>query len=349
MTLGVARSNRARPVTHYTLINTVAKLPESAVIPPTVLAIFRAYEDRQKRSDWRRNHLGASQIGKECDRAIWYGFRWATEPSFRGRMLRLFDTGNKEEARLVADLRAVGVEVHEFEGGTRQQFRVSDIGGHFGGSMDGAARGFQESKAWHVLEFKTSNAKGFEKLRKEGVEKAKPQHFTQMQIYMHLTGMERAYYLVVCKDTDDIHGERVRYHAPTAWRAIERARRIIQSDTAPPRISDNPEHPECRWCDHRAVCHEGALPVVSCRSCIHATPEMDGDGRWSCARGVDSLTPAAQRAGCPDHLYLPTMTPWQPMDASEAENSITYADGPKNGGPDGMSSLKLREIVNADL
>lgn len=327
----------------------MAKLPESAVMPATVLAIFRSYEDRQRRADWRRDHLGASQIGKECDRAIWYGFRWATAPTFDGRMLRLFDTGNREETRLVSDLRRVGVEVHEFEEGTRRQFRVSDIGGHFGGSLDGAARGFAESSAWHVLEFKTSNARGFAELKRIGVEKAKPQHYVQMQVYMHLTGMTRAYYFAVCKDTDAIHGERVRYHAPSAWRTIERARRIIQSDTAPPRISENPHYPECRWCEHRAVCHEGALPLVSCRTCVHATPEMDGDGRWSCARGLDSIPPAAQRAGCPDHLYLPTMTPWHPVDANEAENSITYEGGHKNGGPDGMTSMEMREMANADL
>lgn len=324
----------------------MAKLPESAVIPPTVLAIYRGYVDR--REDWRRDHLGASQIGKECDRALWYGFRWCTEPDFDGRMLRLFDTGQKEEARLVADLRAIGIEVHEADEDGRQ-FRVSDLGGHFGGSLDGCARGFQESSAFHVLEFKTSNAKHFAELKKTGVEKAKPQHWIQMQVYMHLTGMERAYYFAVCKDTDEIHGERIRYHAPTAWRAIERARRIIQADRAPERISENPDHPECRWCDHKAVCRDGALPVVSCRTCLHATAELDGDGRWSCARGLDTIPPAAQRTGCPSHLYLPSMTPWHPKDASEADNSITYENNMTNGGPNGLSSQEMREAVNAHL
>jgi hypothetical protein len=46
----------------------------------------------------------ASHIGTECERAIWYAFRWATRARHTGRLLRLFDTGNLAEARFVADL-----------------------------------------------------------------------------------------------------------------------------------------------------------------------------------------------------------------------------------------------------
>jgi hypothetical protein len=72
----------------------MAKLPESLTTPPTVSAIYERYEARS--GEWRREHLGGSQIGRECDRALWYGFRWATAPDFDGRLLRLFDTGHRE-------------------------------------------------------------------------------------------------------------------------------------------------------------------------------------------------------------------------------------------------------------
>lgn len=323
----------------------MAKLPESAVTPPTVLSIYERYE--RTRGEWRREHLGGSQIGKECDRALWYQFRWATRPSFGGRMLRLFDTGQREEARLVADLRAIGVEVHDVDPETGRQFRVSAVGGHFGGSLDGAGQGFKESKAWHVLEFKTSNAKKFTELKRKGVEHAKPEHFAQMQVYMHLTGMERAYYLVVCKDTDEIWGERVRYHAPTAWRLLRRAESIITSTAPPPRISDDPDHFQCRWCDHRKTCHEGKVPEVSCRTCVHATPELDGDRRWSCARWEKDLTVSEQQEACELHLFIPQLLPWRAVDADPAQNSISYEGGVKNGGLGGMDSRTIQEMQNA--
>ena len=39
-----------------------------------------------------RSHMGASLIGGECSRAIWYGFRWFTRPNHDARLLRLFSS-----------------------------------------------------------------------------------------------------------------------------------------------------------------------------------------------------------------------------------------------------------------
>ena len=48
-------------------------------------------------------------------------------------------------------------------------------------------------KTWHVVEFKTHSAKSFRELAAKGVAEAKPQHWAQMQVYMHLTGITRAH------------------------------------------------------------------------------------------------------------------------------------------------------------
>lgn len=323
----------------------MAKLPVSVAAPlPTVQRIYEAYESA--RGDWRRGHLGASQIGKECDRALWYQFRWATRPEFEGRMLRLFETGQLQEERLVADLRAIGVEVYDRDPETGRQFQVSEVGGHFGGSMDGCGRGFEESSQWHVLEFKTSNAKKFATLKNQGVERAQPVHYAQMQTYMLLTGMRRAYYLSVCKDTDEIYGERVRYDAAFAKRLLDRARSIITAAEPPAKLSEDPDYFQCRWCDHQATCHAGRIPEVSCRTCVHATPETDGDQRWSCALWGKDLTLAEQKEGCDQHLFIPALLPWPVEDADPEENSITYEGGRKNGGLGGVDSLTLREVAN---
>lgn len=84
-----------------------------AVLPPpacpTVTAIYASYEAAA--DSGYRAHLGASLIGTECERAIWYSFRWATRARHTGRLLRLFDSGNLAEGRFVADLRRIGVTV----------------------------------------------------------------------------------------------------------------------------------------------------------------------------------------------------------------------------------------------
>lgn len=63
----------------------------------------------------QRQHLGASVIGKECARAIYYGWRWFTAKKFSGRMLRLFGTGFRYEKRFIAYLELIGVTVSEFD------------------------------------------------------------------------------------------------------------------------------------------------------------------------------------------------------------------------------------------
>ena len=115
----------------------MAPLPDTP--SPTRDAIFASYE--ADRDDGFRPHLGASQIGKSCERALWYDFRWVTRSGFPGRILRLFETGQLEEARLVRNLRRIGATVLEVDPETGRQWRVEAHGGHFGGSLDGVALG----------------------------------------------------------------------------------------------------------------------------------------------------------------------------------------------------------------
>ena len=158
---------------------------------PTLDAIYAAYV--AKAGDGWRDHLGASIIGKECERALWYDFRWVTRRAFSGRILRLFETGMREEDRLVRDLRRTGATVLDSDPETGRQWQVTALGGHFGGSMDAVAIGLLEApNTWHVVEFKTHNRKSFAVLAREGVLSAKPQHAAQMQVYMHLAGITRA-------------------------------------------------------------------------------------------------------------------------------------------------------------
>ena len=285
---------------------------------PTLTAIHAEYEARQ--GDGFRDHLGASIIGKSCARALWYDFRWVTPARHSGRLLRLFETGQLEEDRLVRNLRATGATVLEVDPETGRQFRVEAHGGHFGGSLDGVAIGLLEApKTWHVLEFKTHSAKSFADLTAKGVVLSKPQHAAQMQIYMHLTGITRAFYVAVCKDTDALHIERIEADGAMAERLLEKAGRVIFAQHPPARISEDPAWFECRFCDHHAVCHGARFPAHHCRSCLHATPV---EGGWHCARHDRMESPADQRFACFQHLYIPDLVPGEVIDAGE--DFVTY-------------------------
>lgn len=299
----------------------MAALPETPT--PTRDAIFDAYE--ADADTGFRPHLGASQIGKSCERALWYDFRWATPAQFPGRILRLFETGQLEEARLVKNLRRIGATVLEVDPETGRQWRVEAHGGHFGGSLDGVSLGLPEApKTWHVLEFKTHSAKSFRELVAKGVAEAKPQHWAQMQVYMHLTGLARAMYLAVCKDTDDLHVERVHADGDAAERLLAKAARVIHAARPPARISEDPTWFECRFCDHHAVCHGGRTATHTCRSCLHSTPV---EGGWHCARHDRMLSPAGERFPCLQHLFIPDLVPGEVIDAGRDFVAYRMADG----------------------
>jgi len=300
----------------------MAQLPPPAT--PTVSAIYAAYEAAQESG--YREHLGASLIGAECERAIWYSWRWTTRARHVGRMLRLFETGHLAEARFVANLRRIGVTVMDVDPESGRQWNLRDVGGHFGGSMDAVAFGFPEApKAWHVCEFKTHSAKSFAALVKDGVAKAKPLHWAQMQSYMHLSGIERAFYLAVNKDTDELYQERLHYDATEALRLMAKAERIIASPVPPSRVSNDPAWWQCRFCDHAAACHGDALPERHCRSCLHSNPVVGGE--WHCERHGWNLDRKAQEQGCAAHLYIPALVHGEQVDAGEDWVSYRLPNG----------------------
>lgn len=293
------------------------KIPDR--IHATVPAIYRWHESRA--GDPLREHLGASVIGRECERSLWLTFRWAEAPKFDGRMLRLFDSGKREERRLLDELRAIGCEVHSDDG--TAQYRVSAHGGHFGGSMDGVVRGLPEAPAsWHVLECKTANAKASAELEKKGLRAAKPVHFDQLQAYMALAEIDRGVYVSVCKDNDSIYLERVHLDKEHAAKVIKRAERIIFASEPPPRISEDADYYVCRYCEFKDICHGTAAPLVNCRTCAHSTPLPDGG--WGCAKENVPVIESRPRLGCGDHRFIPILLEKfsEPIDADGG--SVTY-------------------------
>ena len=299
----------------------MAEIPETQ--NSTRTAIFKHYEKTADRQG--RPHLGASEIGHECDRALWLSYRWAKPADFDGRMLRLFDSGNHQEPRLIADLRAIGVEVWDKDQ-DGNQWRYKAAGGHFAGSLDGVGLGLPEApKTPHLLEFKTANAKSFSTMVKKGVKESKPQHWLQMQVYMGWASLTRAMYIMVNKDTDEIHAERIEFDQDAFDQAIQRAERIITAPEPAVTLADDATNFTCKFCQYKNHCYGTEAPAVSCRTCAHSTPEMDGDGRWSCAQGKPDMDVSAQRAGCGEHRHIPTLLGRfaELMDAS-ANNLLTY-------------------------
>lgn len=287
--------------------------------------IDKAHEDRMEKP---RQHLGCSMLGHYCERWIWLSFRWAVIEKFPGRILRLFRRGHNEEAQIISDLRAIGMHVY----GT--QTKVS-FGSHVSGSLDGIAKGVLGApKTEHVLEFKTHSLKSFNDLEKNGVQKSKPMHYTQMQTYMHGTELKRALYVSVCKDDDRIYTERVEYDKEHAEKAIAKGQRIALTDNLPPPISTDPSWFECKMCAAHEFCHKTKLTKeVNCRTCAHITPLSDST--WHCAKWDTTVPPEAQFDGCESHVLHPDLVPWKRMSGPNEWVAIYEVNGQwlANGDP----------------
>jgi hypothetical protein len=246
-----------------------------------------------------------------------------------------------EESTIVSDLRAIGIDIR-FTGKVQQRV---DFDSHVSGSLDGIIEtGVPEAPLKrHVAEFKTHSKKSFDDMVKNGVEKSKPAHYIQMQVYMHGTDILRALYLAICKDDDRIYTERVRYNPEVAEKAIERGKRIALADRMPEPLSADPSWYQCRFCPAHAFCHK-AEPTkrANCRTCAHSSALADST--WRCERHeADNIPEDFQHKGCDDHIIHPDLVPWD-MIPSEDGLSVMWKIGDRVI-ENGANGYKSREIV----
>lgn len=148
----------------------------------------------------QRTYLGASSIGDECARKLWYKFNGEKE-YFDAKTLRKFADGHRTEEVILEWLgHCTGIELYTrgfingYEGPGRSECETtqdymrgsttdqngdvpnhrrdvsSQIGfelyeGMFKGHYDGIARGFpQAPKTWHIVEIKCVNERAFKEI-----------------------------------------------------------------------------------------------------------------------------------------------------------------------------------------
>ena len=245
-----------------------------------------------------RSHLGVSMLGDECNAKLFFNFRWATKPRFSGQTLRLFNRGHLEEARFIALLLAAGIQIYQ-QDDNGHQYRVSYRGGHLGSAIDGIVVGcpdFDNQNLAVLTEMKTHNDKSFAKLKKEGVEESKPEHYTQMQVYMRAYNLPAALYLAVNKNNDEIWAEIIYLNSEFADMEIDKGIQITTINSLPSRISNTASWFKCKWCEHSDVCHRGKMPEINCRTCRYSI--TNDDGSWSCVLQDKIITKEDQLAAC---------------------------------------------------
>lgn len=241
----------------------MALIPE--VVDPTLAAIDRELE-RCAALEPRRSYLGASAIGDQCERKLWYSIRPdVPRKPFDAASLKRFEDGHRGEAVMADRLRMVpGIELWTVDQHTGGQIGGTLFDGRFGWHVDGVILGLlQAPQTPHVWEHKQVGQKKFDEFRKLKVsmgEKATlaawdPVYYAQGVLYMHLLDLTRHYLTVCTPGGREFDSCRTESNPEMAKALLEKAKRILDAASPPMRMSDRPEFYKCKWCDFREVCH----------------------------------------------------------------------------------------------
>jgi len=253
-----------------------------------------------------RDYLGMSGIGDQCKRNIWLNFRWATKNIFPERVIRIFNRGDIEEARVIKTLKNKGIscfrvddegnEIEIFGHLDEPQEEFVDQTGHAKGHPDGRARGFPEApKTVHLLEIKTMNNKYFNLFKNKGIEKSHPKYFSQVQRYMPEAGLDRAMIIATNKDNEERWSERVKLDKTYSGELKRIELELIISEK-PPALEFSPTWFSCKFCDNHPICHDKEPPLKTCRSCEHV--ELFNGGIFKCTKHEKELDKQDQLEAC---------------------------------------------------
>tara|TARA_R110001606_G_scaffold6667_1_gene29900 strand:+ start:2875 stop:3882 length:1008 start_codon:yes stop_codon:yes gene_type:complete len=305
-------------------------------------------EFHRKTTDTQRGHMGGSILGHQCERYLWYMFRWTFKENFPGRIRRLFRRGHNEEHTIVSDLRKIGIDIRDVG---NNQARV-EFGSHVSGSIDGVIKSGvpgHETEQF-IAEFKTHNQKSFDGVARKGVQVSKPAHYAQMQVYMLGKKIHKSLYIAINKNNDEMYTEIVEFDKECAERLLRKGEWISLADEAPPRISKDPTWFACKFCPAKHICHSGEpTKQINCRTCAHSEPKPNGT--WTCNRhNADNIPEDFQHKGCEDHILHRDVVPWTRMGGDDP-NVVTFeinGEFIKNGKcKDGYASSELVSNIDA--
>lgn len=234
--------------------------------------IFDATWKAEREKDPPRQYLGASMIGRHCEREI--AFSWHKTPKdpdkgFSGQLYRIFDRGHAGEDRVAKYLRTAGFQLvtHRQDG---SQFGFSTLGGRFAGHIDGAitggptvpAIGFPYPALW---ENKILNNAAFGALWNHGLKESKPEYYAQVNIYMAYMQLQNCIFTAENADTCEIFTQVLRIDTENAQFMSDRAVRIVAS--ANPfelaRCTTDPCNYHCRLCDYAKTCWSDQAAVAA--------------------------------------------------------------------------------------
>lgn len=234
------------------------------------------YQESNQPLNFREN-LTSSQWS-HCDRSMWLNLRNCTDIKHKPETIRTFQFGHAVEELIVKWLKDCGFKI------SCQQGKVLNKWGKYLGSIDGII--FHE-KSYKLLEIKSSNSKRFKDWIKNGIPES---YKAQVSIYMHHSGqlstrgnkLTQCLFVVMNKDTSEIHTEVYEYDQQYAQLQTDRIESVIESEAVPA----GDESYLCNMCNHKSVCKGDKVAEISCRTCAFVSSV---DGEFKCDFGYGKI------------------------------------------------------------
>lgn len=226
-------------------------------------AVLEAHLHDKRAKQPRRQYVGASGIGKDCERALQFEFAGAPrETDFKTETLRKFDFGHMGEELARCWFQDAGFKLVQNNQRTGERFRFVQMDGRFSGEPDGVFIGGPEIPGLTypaMWECKSVGSKTYKQLMKDGLKKARPVYWSQIHTCMAYLGLKQTIFTVTNLDTGEQSHLLFEVDLEEAQRMTDRAVRIITSTDAGdllPRPYAKADHFECKWCPFAKRCWE---------------------------------------------------------------------------------------------
>ncbi len=204
----------------------------------------------------RRNYIGASSIGRSCNRAVWYEFQGASRPDIPPTLQRIFDTGKQLEGMLLGYMELAGLCITRALPKNNMLYLEDTDLPIFQGHCDAILHLSEDESA--IVEIKTANNSSFNQFVKHRLRKWSESYYSQVQAYMGMSSYTRAVILVINKDNAELHHEWVDFNQGHYNELRKKALMISQIQEAPDRINKSPLFYICNRCQYKSICHGGS-------------------------------------------------------------------------------------------
>lgn len=204
-------------------------------------------KSQKKQEDEARNYIGASSIGSECLRQIWYQFKGFKSEGVASKTIRTWEIGKNLEGLVIDWLINSGITVFTLNV-TYYSKNVQSFQGHIDGLV------VIDNKNY-ILEIKTAKNSSFNIFIKNGLKVWNPQYYAQIQSYMGMSSILSTYILVLNKDNSELSDELVTFDGNFYKNLEEKALMISRYESEPPRVNNSPLFFKCKMCQFNKECH----------------------------------------------------------------------------------------------